>query len=898
MSTRYRAWAAAAAAVACVASVATAQPLRLKGGNAATSKTAVHTMPAPEIREARRFVFDNGFAGSPGLSFFMDRPVPTRDWSGAPVEPDEARFARRTTIAGAVSLQSVRPSSRASLILGSGFDHDGVTPLLVLIDSTANALDVIAGADDALIAAEATGIGRTRTLLSAGGDIMGGTVTNRRYNPRAGSVCHGLIVLHCAVSRQPVPPISAWNVGASAIVVSQDRGQTWTVAFEDSIVQENRDRGREWSMQNWWPATMGAVPLEAYFASADYRSKPGTTGGRAYGFRATRASVGQPWTFGTPAMFYETPVLGTGQHAHAAGIFPTAGGLRALLAIGDTQAFNRIVTLDRSSTEIVSSGWTANESFHGSMGASGNQFVGLAPGPAHGLMIAGSDLCYEQLMLLDATGSVAHHTHLYGGPWSDGRNSQNFVIRTPAPENAGPYIATYDPQSASDPFPPQCRRVLYSENGIDWTQAFAPEAGGQWAAIAHGSHIYIDADSVSLLGIRRVDRPVVHSARPLHVGPGAMQRLVAAPTMTPFSGGTVTALTRDGDGLWTDGGVPLDPQPPCNGPVWKLAGLVGVTDTRIGDLFPIASPTMGQTLGTPRLVARIWLLNALESKAMTPRFELKPSGATTLFTRGPNANTTTSWIPVDFALDAPMPDGQRPVIRIRSGSAADVQAFYLATDLFAEGAGFVGYAPPPDTSLGLTGTALPDEHARIEGLSPGSSWTVTLAGMVPQDGWDLATPVAPGERWPLASLASADGERVTFYADSAGHTLEADIVRGGSLVGRFRLDGVAWTRNSPLLLSVARAGPSSDLAITAAPCASQPREMVRVDALGGIATMLAPPTSIRFDDATGIDGVGAEIRCTPMLWFGGEIEEDRALDQATRRQRLRMIDWLRAPPAP
>lgn len=898
MSIRCVVLAASAALFACGALCASGQPLRLKGGNSAASKTAVHTRPAPEVREARRFAFDNGFSGSTGLSFHMDRPLPTLDWSGAPVGADEARFAPRTSIAGAVSLQTVRASSRASSILGSGLDHDGVTPLLVLNDSTANAIDVIAGADSALMLAEATGVGRVRTILGAGADVMCGTVTNRRYNPRAGVVCHGLIVLHCAVSRQPVPPVSAWNVCASAIIVSQDRGQTWSVAFEDTIIQENRERGREWSMANWWPATMGAAPLDAYFASTDYRSKPGTDGGRVYGFRATRAGVGQPWTIDVPTMFYETPVLGMGQHAHAAGIFPTPGGLRAVIALGDTQAFSRIVTLDRSNAEVAPTGWTGNESFHGSMGASGNQFVGLAPGPAHGLMIAGSDLCYEQLMLLDATGSVAHHTHLYGGPWSDGRNSQNFVIRTPTPEHAGPYIATYDPQAASDPFPPQCRRILYSENGLDWAQAFAPEAGTQWAAIAHGSHIYIDADSVSLLGIRRVDRPFIHTSSPLQVGPGAMQRLVAAPTITPFSGGTVTALTRNGDGLWTDAGVPLDPQPPCNGPVWKMTGFSGMTDTRIGDLYPIASPTMGQTLGTSRIVARVWLLNALQSKAMTPRLELKPSGATAIVTRSPNANTTASWIPVDFALDAPMPDGQRPVIRVRSGSAADVQAFYLAADLFAEGAGFVGYPAPHDTSLGLTGTALPDEHARIEGLNPGASWTVTLAGMVPQDGWDLATPVAPGDRWPLASIATPSGERVTFYADNAAHALDADIIRSGSLVGRFRLDGVVWTRGSPLLISMARAGEYNDLAITAAPCASQPREMVRIDGLGGVATVLAPPGQIRFDDGTGIDGVGAEIRCAPMLWFGGQVQEDLALDQAARRQLLRTLDWLRPTPGP
>lgn len=880
---------------------AEAQPLRVRHSGAGSTASHSPASDTTQVREPLRFVFDDAFIGSPGLTFSVDRPQPTWQWNGEPLGPDAPRFAPRTTIAGAVDVQDVRPSSRSTTIIGSGFDHDGTTPLLVLTDSTANVLDVFVGADDALMLAEATGVGRIRTPLGVGGgvDIMQGTVTNRRYDPRAGAVCHGLIVLFCAVSRQPVPPFSAWNTGATAIVVSQDRGTTWTVAFEDTIVQENRDRVREWSMQNWWPASASLQPLEAYFAAADYRSKPGCDGGRAYGFRATRPAPGSPWNIEPPVRFYETPVAGAGQHAHTAGIFPTPSGLRAIVAIGDTQQFNRIVALDKGGEAVTTSGWTANESFHGSAAGtdpqptSGNQFVGLAPGPANGLMILGSDLCYEQLMMLDATGPVARHWRLYGAPWSDGRNSQNFVIRTPTPERAGPYVATYDPQVLSEPVPPQIRRALYSENGVDWAQAFAPETGSAWSAAVHGSHIYIDSDPLSRLGLRRATRPTLHSAHPLAVGPGAMQRLAPNPTFTPFSGGSVVPLTKDALGRWVDGGTPLDPQPPCAGPVWKLTGFAGSSDTRIGDLFPIGSPTMGQTLGTNRIIARVWLLNALESKAMTPRIELKPNSSGVIVTRFPNANTTMSWVPVDFALDAPIPAGQRPVLRIRSGSTADAQSFYLATDLFAEGAGFAGYPAPPDTSLSQTGSALPDERAVIEGFAPANAWTISLAGMLPDDGWDLAVPVGPGLRWPLATIAGSADERLTIYADTAAHAAEADITRNGTLVARFRLDGVVWTRNSPVLLSIARPGSGADLQISASLCAAPVREMVRVDGGPLVATLLHPPTSIRFDDGSGIDGLGLEIRSAAMNWFGGQIIEDRALDAPARRALLRSLEFLR-----
>lgn len=890
-----------ALALAALAAGASAmQPVKIKaGGGASAGDGAGAKQDVVAQRLPRAFQFDDGVRLSRGLAFEFERGVPTVDEDGRAVGPDEARFAREATIASPVKTELVRASNYGTTILGSGLDHDGVTPLLVVRDSSLNTIDVFAAADGDLMQAEATGVGRARTVLGPEGivDIMGGAVPNHRYDPRAGVVCHGLIVLSCAVSYQPFPPISAWIVKSTALVVSQDRGRTWQLLHQDVSVQENRERVREWSMQNWWPDEMGAAPTTAYFAAADYRSKPGCDGGRVIGFRATRAAVGGGWTIDPPALIYQTPTAAAGQHVHTAGIFRRGDGLRTIVGIGDGQAFNRVVAVDRADSAVTGSGWSATETYHGAEGVSGNQFVGCAPGPTPGVLILGSDLCQEQLMLLDARGDTGRHEWLYGNGWANGLPSQNFVIRTPTPELAGPYCSTYEPQQNSTIFPPGSRRLLYSEDGLAWTQLSAPMNLSSWAAAIHGGHVYVDGDGVSRLGLRRMSLPeVVHTARPLKIGGGGMQRMVPSPSVAPGPGGTVTALARNSEGLWVDGGVPIDPQPPCLGPVWKMTGTLGASDTRIADIFPIATTDMGATVGSSRMIGRVWLMN-LMPKSMTPRLEIKPNASAVIETRNTNVTSVGTWAPVDMVISAEMPSGQRPVVRVRSMTGgSDVQAFYLALDAWAEGEGFPGYATGPDVSGRRDGTAYPDERAAITGMAPSERWTMTLAGMLPWDGIDASVQSKTGLKWPLASICVGEGvgaERLVFLADLPSHALWAELWRGGAMVGVWRIDGLVWLRQSPVMLSVSRPGAGSDMEITVAACGMAPVQMARLDPDGNPMTFLGTPTMIRFDDGTGIDGVGVGVHTSPMLWFGGEVLEDVALDATARVARMRAMPFLR-----
>ncbi len=877
----------ASAAVMCLcAGAGEAQPLKRLGSAAAVEASVV----PPKV-----FRFSDGVSLSPGLSFEMSRPFATVDSAGRSVEADEARFGLPTTIASSVTVATVRTAVSNTTIFGSGLDHDGVTPLLVLRDTTLRVLDVFSVADDALKIAEVTGVGRERTPLAAGSgtDVMRGTIADRRYEPCAGVVCHGMIVLLCIVSEPVGPPSTTWRDCAMAFVVSQDRGKTWEMVFEDEHVQTGIHRGREWCMQNWWPESIGDDPTVAYLAASDYRFQPGARGGRVIAFRASRGGVGEQWSIDPPCCIYDAPETYSQHHAHAAGIVAHGDGLRVAVAMGDGQGFSRIVVGTREDRMITPDGWTFDEAFHGSTSTAGNQFIGCAPSGVPGSIIVGGDLSDDQVALLDVSGSKARHSWLQGGPWSNATSSQNFGIRTPTPERGGPYCAVYDPQKLTPAAPAGSKRLLYSDDGLRWTQTLSPGNELEWCAAIHGNHVYVDGENTVAGSLKRATIPHLFTARPLQVGPGGMQRLAPAPAMASAAGGTAIALTRDAEGNWTDGGVALDPQPPCMGQVWKVTSPLGLSSTLMMDIWPMVSPTLGQATGSASAISRIWLMNAAEHKAATPRIEIKPTGSGVIKAITTSINSTNAWTTVDFALDAPMPAGQRPLLRIRSGaSQTDEQAIYVACGGLTEGVGFPGYPTGPDTSATNSGTAYPDEHAAITGLRTLEKWTVTLAGMLARDGWDLGVPSSSGTSWPLVTLWASEDERLTFRAETAQRKLAATLDRGGATVARFELDSLVWTRESPVLISVARNGPGESLGITVAACGMEAREMQLVAGGSGVATLQSPPREIRFDDGTGIDGVGMEIRTAGMLWFGGEVHEYQALDAAARRERLGTLPFL------
>jgi hypothetical protein len=861
------------------------------------------SVPAPARAEtdAHWFTFDGGFHGSPALAFQFARPVPTRDDGGVPVPANAPRFAPRTTLASPPVQEIVRATGPFNRLLGSGLDHDGVTPLLVLMDADHRLLDVFSVAGDELLAAESTGTGRNRTLLTSEGpnpDLLAGRVGGKAYVPRSGVVAHGLIVVLCTVW---VDLEGQWSPVAAAFVTSQDRGRTWQLLFEDAPVEPGRGRGEYWAMQNWWPMDRVPHPLEAFFAGTDYRANPGAGGGHAYVFRATRTAVGAPWILQAPAVVLasEGPAGSEdayGEHYHTAAVLPFgAGGMRVIVSIGDGLPFNRVVSMTRPDRQYAAPGWDVLQDFHGTFGTQANHFVGCAPAATPGDLIVGSDLDDEGILTLSTNGITSHprHTLTFGlqrtAPY---QKALIFSITTPTPERGGPYAAVRDDvahQIAGDP--PNGARILYSEDGRDWAQVAATTADLTVADV-HGDHIYVDNGYLISGGFAPVVRyrvPELRTRHPLRVDPGGLQRGAAAAYATNGPSGSITALARSPQGAWLLDGVPLDPQPPGAGPVFRLQASRQDATRSIGRIYPGGgATTIGSSQGA--LAMRFWLRNNNVAASAHPLFMLYDGQGAHVTDDWARVVNTASWVPTVLAGDFPLQQGAPPYFQILSSheEAPDDLDLLVALDDVVEGTGAPGYPMPSDVSSPPSGVVHPDELAAVSGFQSGASWTIALAAQLPEDAWDEE--IRTRTTWPIATLWGDASNFVEIVADTSVRTagrLLVRVTRDGSLVRTLRSSPLFWTRGSSLVISLADPGGGAGVEATLAAAGEGLEEMAVVQQAAGAGSPAVAPSEIRFRCA------GAGPGCvSPMLFFGGEVRASGFLDAARRRESLTCLAFL------
>ncbi len=866
----------------------------------AAAASSLERTRAPESSTRRWFYFDQAPHLSPGLSFSFARPVATVNPAGLPSGPGEPRYARSSALPGAPAIETVRDTTAMTRVLGTGLDHDGVTPLLVLAELDRLRLDVFSVANDALLLAESTGVGRKRTQMAGWPiDILNGRVPRRAYDPVAGTVCHGLIVLQCVVWEDPSGMGQEWRSSSVAFVISQDEGGTWQLLFEDVPTQVGHPRGNRWSMQNWWPLSETDPPLQAYFAATDYRANPGANGGRAYLFRATRPATGSPWTI-EPTVVVHSTDASPGEHFHTAAALPFGqGGIRFLVAIGDGQTHSRIASLTRQDRNYTDpSGWHLQEDYHGRAGqgsdpgVSGNQFVGCAPGP-FGTLLAGSDLNSEQIVSLDPGSSTTGHplqSSVAGLGRADFLLSRVLNIRTPTPEREGPYVASYEGGDNGHPFGSD--RVLYSSNAMSWTQVLAPRFATTNQAI-HGGHIYLDSLREQG-GVRRVRIPEIIVRRPLEIGPGGFQRAGNASIVAqPWAG--ITPLQRSIDGLWLLDGQPLIPQPPATGPVYRLTASRFAPESTVGRIFPCGSATdVGDRIGSSALQLRVWVRNQSLSANADPSLGWDDGVPPVENWRTPSVTSVESWIPTTFIGNLDFDDTQSPFLEVYSSStssAAEELDMLLAIDSVIEGVGFPGYPLPQDGSSPPVGASFPDEIASISGFQASGAWTATIGAQLPENGWDGT--VDTTQAWPIATIFADSRNFVELIADSEDpddSRLLARVVRDDQEVKTLRSGPVVWHRGSPVLVSVADAGDGQGVRISAGVAGNPVEEMVPAGGPGG--SLAAAPIEIRFGSHHGTSGDGHQVHVAPMLWWGGEVLESTALTEAQRAESLECLAFL------
>lgn len=840
--------------------------------------------------DAKRFVFNNGIHVSPGLNFVFSRPAATVNPAGEPVGPDMPRYASEFSIAGAAEFQQVRHSNVTVTLLASGLDHDGVTPLLLAHEAQANSLlDVFTADDDELLRSEQTGTGRIRSTLISG-DIMNGKIPGKRYGISSAVVCHGLIVVFCTVS---IFENNTWKDAANAFVTSQDQGRTWSIAYESPPFAVGAPRGTPWTMQNWWPITRDASPTEAFFAATDYCYNPGSPGGRLYLMRATRPGPDRPWTMEPGTIAFESNVRGV--HTHAGGVIPYGeNGIRAFIGIGDTQIYNRVVSLISHDGDYTSGKWEIQPEYHGAagkIGTEGNQFVGCAPGPTPRTVLAGADLFVEQVMLLTMNEEDAHpHTRRLAGFSTLNMTRNNvFSIRTPTPERGGPYCANTEPFFFLPP--PFRQRTLYSPDGIHWAQAASAPSG---YPIIHGSHIYFDGAPGQ--GILRIPIPALATGQPLIIGPGGLQQSRAQPDISSGNSSRITPLTRDVHGRWTDGPLVLDPQPPSLGPVYKVQTSSLDVTPLIARIYPATLANNLTRIMGDQLQTRVWLRHLDNSRTATLNIGFGNTVHPPEFYRGVIMPSTTSWVPVTVAQPIYLGPYSTLQLYVRcAGEICNDQTMYLALDAVSEGRGMSGYPMPPDTSSPAVGTAHPDESAKFTDLAFGKEWTVTLAMQIPEDGFDFTSTTQ--NIWPLATLRADARNYMNLYVNLSAGVVGAHLILDGRPMGTLTADAGTMVRGGPILLSIAQTNQGKRLELTAA-CSGRGLATtgMSINSSSIVRTSVLMPTELSFSSPSSIptaSGRGAAV--SPLLIWGGQFNETQALPASQREQMLRTLSFITQP---
>lgn len=830
---------------------------------------AMSALTVPALAEAlgaqvRRFVFDGAFTAAPGLEFQFSRPAATVGPAGEVVASHTPRYGRERLLASGPSVvESIRATPWMTRLLASGLDHDGQTPLLVLREYVEEVLDIFTVGSEAMLAAEATGVGRIRTRLtgpwSARADILQGQVAGKTYNPEAGVVCHGLIVLLCAVTSETSPGV--WQPIATAVVISIDQGLTWSLHSEDAPVQPGAARVRSWSMQNWWPLTRGGLPTEAWFAAADYRYRgPGVAdanGGRTLLFRATRAVVGAPWSL-EPAAPVITSANGLGEHAHSAAVTPFgASGLRVITAFGDGFEFSRIASATRADMAYQAPGWSVNQAYHGSLETSGFQFVGCAPGPEPGEILLGADEGAQQIFLLrpdDDPQSRAALQHVHGEGFQSGPGTRVFLIRTPTPESGGPYIASLS--AGLEAHPGRSERTLYSPDGRLWAEAFAPGAAHE--PVLHDGDIYLDSLTAAA-GVRRIKAPSTRRLSPLLIGRGG-ENLLASTQTAPAPGDTQNILRL----LTLPERALLDPQPPTSGPVYEVR----------------ATPAGGW------LVARWRLMNGhgqLPAGRFTVRAWAMPIGAESVDMLLRLGDGVT-WTPersqhAVIANDSWSPISLRDTHTPTSGSPYEPELLltkppgvqygsYIAFDSLTHGSGFPGFALP------VAGTSS-SEVGIITGLLASPTWTIALAGEVPDDAWDAST--STPTKWTLACVRADQANFIELVADTSTRKLLIRVTSAGSPGPTIEIPDAFFMRASQVRVCISGSPSRTDVTATVGM-----RPLFSSSAPMGLA---APPREIRLSSAD-------QTSVASFAWFGGMVDPLNAYDLAQREALLRSLAFL------
>ncbi|NUQ52448.1 MAG: hypothetical protein HUU19_07095 [Phycisphaerales bacterium] len=884
----------------------------------------------------RSFWFDNGATTDAGLTWSFERASPSIDIDGAVVPAGSARFATRTLLCGAPSVTTVAGTTNPVMGIhtyAGGVLADNTTPAWIIYNTTQGKFEVHTGSvGGAVYSCNVVGSaakGNTPDLLKESVDAN----ANEAWTPRSATICHGFAVVLCNVSTKNSSGV--WQLNRIGIAVCNlanlpgAKSLWWRRHALSDRLSERSDNnymyGAGWALSGWWVRERnGEPPTEFWIAAADYRAFPSKDGGLYFVMPVRRSgATASDWVankvYELPGRFSRPNQNVT--HAHAAGLCAYgAAGLLVLAARGDSlfNNCNYTWTIDDATNYRAGAaaradsyewyaggpGWSGPKLVHGFVGnpddpvqlrRSGNQWIGIAPGPTDRTFVVGLDEVHQPMALtpdmsgdpdeLDyrsaygITRTMVVPTHTDGSA-VPGRFLSFHVQASRANGTDTEYVAQLSP-SQLDPERVLNQRVLFSPDGENWGQMWAHRENEQTRAVIAGGKVWVGSAGQNLgLGVRSTPLPATRLARPLVIEPGGTNLVSAfASAGDPAPGVTVVPVTLP-DGA--------SGKPPANGPAFLFINAPASNTTAVSYLGSIVLAPSVPT-GTSTMTFRVWVRNLPAAEqgvagSLSLKLRLRSTdmngtfGSTRVSGYAPQIEIPSSgdWVPITLTTNVEAWGGQatKPWIEllVSTGSFANPCAFHLVLESVNQGSTLMF---PGDAGVSGAG-----ERTSLE-FEPSATgdFTALVAAMEPWNSWGTFS--IELEDRPLFSLVSQDGTRAAVVtADPTNKTLRLRSWVDGQYEAHnvASIANIYWMQGSPILCGLTYQASTGVVRL---------RGSVGGNEIGG-AQIVAPGLGTT-DRLMFSDPMGKVV--TPLYVFGGKIDST-AWDTGTVDAALRSLDMI------
>jgi hypothetical protein len=676
----------------------------------------------------------------------FSRDVATVNGMGEAVGVDERRFGEEINYSPVTQWTeapvTIQPS-RWQFIVGSGWDHDGETPLLLHLDQTNNRLTFYRGEDF-----EVANVRQFRYH-----DITNGAFPGERFTPRAAIVHHGLVVIATARS---VLVNGAYRFVGVDFFATQDYGVTMERipiaggGYGVPVIEESigLDRLQTWSFLNPFPVEGIDDTHAAWFPWADYLYKAGAPKGGQVGlFRADRPEGSDHWVISPNRLVFSQWIEEDtgGLHAHTAAV--TTGGL--ITHWGDVGYRNMTMfhKFDLSNYEtapvesqIVYGGYSPNTSAY----KLAPQPVAAAPSPVPGEHFAGGDETPDHVLSIGALAD-----------FSDRLDVESLIyqpeIDTPGGVHGGAgvlhlhwlqgvgYVAAAVEEN----------NYYYSPDGERWIEFNRPSTNVSASAWLYGDRL------ISLSGGKfwLSDLPTAEKIRPLQVASGGANELPIDPLWrrNPAETNTVRRVVYAG-GAWryedTQDPLAIQAPPP---PFGSSTAVYEVTvNGSSGDLGSLWLQPPGETSSASDAHAiEMWIANLGEQGISFGANQgvVGASGSAFGVTKYFEVNDNVGWVPVGVSAGIDGDNTGRMASDWKTYYSTPGAKFLVATPYFGEGFSPT-YPLEPQSSGG-------DELEVINVPDLGDAWSVGIVAHWPQN-----SSLVNFNKIPIASLVGVNGDAV------------------------------------------------------------------------------------------------------------------------------------------